>query len=43
MEEEKKYLLVVDDQINLLTTLKFIFEDCNFEVTMVSNGPDYFR
>jgi DNA-binding NtrC family response regulator len=38
MSDGKKYLLVVDDQINLLTTLKFIFEDSGFEVTMVSSG-----
>lgn len=31
-------LLIVDDQVNLLTTLKFIFEDNGFNVTMVSSG-----
>ncbi len=40
MAEPQKHLLIVDDQINLLTTLKFVFEDSGFNVTMVSNGRE---
>jgi DNA-binding NtrC family response regulator len=40
---KKKQLLVVDDQINLLTTLKFIFEDHGYEVSMVSSGKQALR
>lgn len=38
MNEKAKSILIVDDQVNLLTTLKFIFEENNFNVTMVSSG-----
>ncbi len=40
MVEAQKHLLIVDDQINLLTTLKFVFEDSGFNVTMVSSGQE---
>lgn len=40
MGKEKRKLLIVDDQINLLTTLQFIFEENGFSVTMVSSGID---
>ncbi|MBN2407999.1 MAG: response regulator [Elusimicrobia bacterium] len=38
--KEKKNLLIVDDEINVLQTLRFIFEDSGFNVTMVSSGPE---
>jgi len=34
----KKKIIIIDDQLNLLTTLKFIFEEYDFDVTMVSSG-----
>lgn len=40
MENTKKRLLIVDDEIDFLTTLKFIFEEQGFIVTMVSSGID---
>ncbi len=36
----KKKLLIVDDELGHLTTLKFIFEDNGFDVTMVSSGRE---
>lgn len=32
--------MIVDDEISMLTTLQFIFEDNSFDVTMVSSGPE---
>ncbi len=40
MNKNSKKLLIVDDQINMLSTLKFIFEDKGFDVTMVASGPE---
>ena len=37
-ESNKKKLIIVDDEINLLQTLQFIFEDNGFEVTMANSG-----
>jgi CheY-like chemotaxis protein len=40
MVRKKRNILIVDDQINLLTTLKFIFEEHGFITTMVPNGME---
>lgn len=36
--ERKNNLLIIDDEISVLKTLQFIFEDSGFNVTMVSSG-----
>ncbi len=39
-KERKKSLIIVDDEISLLTTLKFIFEDNGFDVVMAGGGVE---
>ena len=39
----KKKIIIVDDQLSLLTTLKFIFEEYGFDVSMASSGPEALR
>lgn len=40
MDKAKRNILVVDDQINLLTTLKFIFDEHGFNTTMVASSRE---
>ena len=40
MNENRKKIIIVDDEINLLMTLQFIFEDAGFDVTMVPGGVE---